>query len=85
MVTMGMFEAKTHFSQLVEDLVGGRNDCVRVLRRGKPVVQITLASEKPRGLRIGSMRDELKLPSDFDERFDALDEVVAGMMNRERK
>ena len=80
MVTMGMFEAKTHFSQLVDDIVGGRNDCVRVLRRGKPVVQITLVDDKPKGIKIGSMRDALYLPPDFDEKFDALDDAVAVMM-----
>lgn len=53
MTQVGMFEAKTHFSQLVESLVSGDTDYVSVLRRGKPVVRIVLeVPEKPaRNLR----------------------------------
>ena len=53
MTQVGMFEAKTHFSQLVESLVSGDTDYVSVMRRGKPVVRIVLeAPEKPvRNLR----------------------------------
>ena len=40
MTQVGMFEAKTHFSQLVESLVSGDTDYVSVMRRGKPVVRI---------------------------------------------
>ncbi len=80
MVTMGLFEAKTHFSQLVDDLVIGKTDCVCVLRRGKPAVQITLATPKKRGIKIGSMKDAVSLPADFDEKFDALDGHVADLL-----
>jgi antitoxin (DNA-binding transcriptional repressor) of toxin-antitoxin stability system len=38
MTSCGMFEAKMHFSQLVDSLVSGRTDCVRVSRCGIPVV-----------------------------------------------
>lgn len=53
MTQVGMFEAKTHFSQLVESLVSGDTDYVSVMRRGKPVVRIVLeVPEKPvRNLR----------------------------------
>ena len=48
MTQVGMFEAKTHFSQLVELLVSGDTDYVSVMRRGKPVVRIVLeVPEKP--------------------------------------
>lgn len=80
MVEMGLFETKTHLSRLVDDLLAGRNDCVRVLRRGKPAVQITLVVETGRGLKIGAMKDELALPEDFDDAFDALDAEVAALM-----
>lgn len=80
MVEMGLFETKTHLSRLVDDLLAGRNDCVRVLRRGKPAVQITPVTETGRGLKIGAMKDELDLPEDFDDAFDALDAEVAALM-----
>jgi antitoxin (DNA-binding transcriptional repressor) of toxin-antitoxin stability system len=80
MVEMGLFETKTHLSRLVDDLLAGRNDCVRVLRRGKPAVQITPVSEAGQGLKIGAMKDEINLPEDFDATFDAMDAEVAALM-----
>ena len=34
-----------------------------------------------RKVRIGSMRDEIKLPKDFDQEFESLDSDVAAMFN----
>ena len=34
-----------------------------------------------RKLHIGSMRDEIKLPTDFDQKFENLDSDVAAMFN----
>ena len=45
MTKVGMFEAKTHFSQLVDQLLSGQTEYVSVLRRGKPVVRIVLESQ----------------------------------------
>ena len=42
MTKVGMFEAKTHFSQLVDQLLSGQTEYVSVLRRGKAVVRIVL-------------------------------------------
>ena len=80
MVEMGLFETKTHLSRLVDDWLAGRNDCVRVLRRGKPAVQITPVSEAGQGLKVGAMKDEITLPADFDATFDAMDAEVASLM-----
>ena len=33
----------------------------------------------PSAVKIGSMRDEVKLPDNFDEAFDSLDDEVASM------
>ena len=64
MTSCGMFEAKTHFSQLVDLLVSGQTDCVRVSRRGIPVVQITIirkeASARP---RLGFAKGKFRLPT----------------------
>ncbi len=37
---IGIYEAKTHFSQIVDDLVNGRCGPVPVMRRGKQAVFI---------------------------------------------
>ena len=51
MTKVGMFEAKTHFSQLVDQLLSGQTEYVSVLRRGKPVVRIVPETQA------GSTRD----------------------------
>ena len=51
MTKVGMFEAKTHCSQLVDQLLSGQTEYVSVLRRGKPVVRIVLEPQA------GSTRD----------------------------
>lgn len=76
MTTIGMFEAKTHFSQLVDDLLSGNTDKVYVSRRGKPVVQITLIQEKPPPVMLGLAKGHWNLPKDFDKAFDAMDAEI---------
>ena len=57
MVSVGMFEAKTRFSSLVADVVAGRTDCVRVMRRGVPVVRIVVdGGSRDASRRIGVRR-----------------------------
>ena len=72
MTSCGMFEAKTHFSQLVDSLVSGRTDCVRVSRRGIPVVQITIIrKEAPVRPRLGFAKGRFRLPTwDEDKAMD---------------
>ena len=62
MVTAGMFEAKTHFSQFIEMLLMGKTDQVQILRRNRPVAKITLI-EPESGVVIGSCKGKWKLPS----------------------
>ena len=38
-------------------------------------------SQQKRALQIGSMKDEINLPDNFDEVFDSLDQDVASMFN----
>lgn len=62
---VGMFEAKTHFSALIEDAVAGRTTVIT--KRGKPVAKIVPTEEarRERGRlaaeRIREMRGVLKL------------------------
>ena len=66
MTIVSLFDAKTHFSRLVEDLVQGRNDTVVVSRHGKPVVQITALPSGPGSKRIGVARGKLEAPDDLN-------------------
>ena len=78
MTDCGMFEAKTHFSQLVDELVSGRTDCVRVSRRGTPVVQITIIrDDPPKRPKLGIAKGKFRLPTWEEDK--AMDREIEGM------
>ena len=62
---VGMFEAKTHFSALIEDAIAGKTTIIT--KRGKPVAQIIPTDEARRKRiaqaveRLRAMRGTLKL------------------------
>ena len=69
---IGMFEAKTHFSRIVDDLVNGRSGAVPVMRRGKPAVYIVSdeffrkAAGEAQGIRYGLAKGKYRLARDID-------------------
>ena len=75
---IGVYEAKTHFSKIVDDLVNGRCGPVPVLRHGKKAVFIVTddaLANKPRPeLRFGLGKGRYKIVADIDE---ANDEVLS--------
>lgn len=54
---------------------------VELLRTMNPVADkaADMLSSNPRARRIGAAVNEISLPDDFDEQFDALDEEIATM------
>ncbi len=70
--SIGLFEAKTHFSRLVDDILNGRSGPVSILRRGKPaavVVPVDWYRERAggvTGIRIGLAKGKYRIPSDID-------------------
>jgi prevent-host-death family protein len=62
---VGMFEAKTHFSSLIDDAIAGK--ATVITKRGKPVAKIVPSEERRRerarqaAERIRAMRGVLKL------------------------
>jgi prevent-host-death family protein len=67
MTRVGMHEAKTHLSRLVESVRGGEE--VIIERSGKPVAKIVRYDEQPRGLLAlkGVWKGKGHIPDDFDE------------------
>ena len=78
---IGVYEAKTHFSKIVDDLVNGRCGPVPVLRHGKKAVFIVTddaLADMPRPkLRFGLGKGRYKIVDDIDE---ANDEVLSLFM-----
>jgi prevent-host-death family protein len=66
MHTVSLFEAKTHFSRIVEALVSGKEDEVVVSRRGKPAVRVTPLAQVDASKRIGLARGRFTVPDDID-------------------
>jgi prevent-host-death family protein len=67
MARVGMHEAKTHLSRLVERAEAGED--VVIQRNGKPVVRLVPVSEEPRSLASirGFWRGRVHMAEDFDE------------------
>ena len=70
--TIGLFDAKTHLSRIVDDLLNGRSGPVSILRRGKPaavVVPVGWYRERAggaSGIRLGLAKGKYRIPRDID-------------------
>jgi prevent-host-death family protein len=64
MDTVNIYEAKTRFSQLVDQVVAGED--VVVSRNGKPLVRITRLDETRRPIKFGVLKGKVKVAKDFD-------------------
>jgi prevent-host-death family protein len=67
MARVGMHEAKTHLSRLVERVEAGED--VVIQRNGKPVARLVPVTEEPRSLASvrGVWRGRVQIAEDFDE------------------
>ena len=67
MARVGMHDAKTHLSRLVERAEAGED--VVIQRNGKPVVRLVAVVEEPRSLASvrGAWRGRVHMADDFDE------------------
>ncbi|MGH9165958.1 MAG: type II toxin-antitoxin system Phd/YefM family antitoxin [Acidimicrobiales bacterium] len=66
MVRVGMHEAKTQLSRLVE--LAERGEEVVIQRSGRPVARlVALPRRRPISEAFGSLRDEIVMSDDFDE------------------
>jgi prevent-host-death family protein len=70
--SVGVHEAKTHLSRLLELVTAGEE--VVITRRGEEVARLVPASP-PEGRRLGIDRDRYVVPDDFDAPLP--DEVLA--------
>lgn len=74
MPEVGMHEAKTHLSQLVERALAGEE--IVVTRRGKPAVRLTpIPQLSSREELFGCMAGEIEIYDDFDELPDDIAEA----------
>jgi antitoxin (DNA-binding transcriptional repressor) of toxin-antitoxin stability system len=63
---ISLFDAKTHFSRIVQDLTSGREQEVVISRHGKPMVKVTAIRPKAISRRIGLAKGKFVVPDNFD-------------------
>ncbi|MDA8315862.1 MAG: type II toxin-antitoxin system Phd/YefM family antitoxin [Actinomycetota bacterium] len=66
--SVGVHEAKTHLSRLLEDVAAGED--VVITRRGEPAARL-VAARSGSSRRFGLDRGRLVIPSDFDAPLDS--------------
>ena len=66
MKTVGMFDAKTHFSELVADAINGETTIVT--KNGKPVAEIAPVRENKRARVLAAIQGIRRLGKEFVER-----------------
>lgn len=72
---IGAFEAKTHFSQLLERAQQGT--IFVVTRRGKPVAQLGPSDQGASQPVFGSARGQIEISNDFDKPLDDMTEYMS--------
>jgi prevent-host-death family protein len=70
--TIGAFEAKTHFSSLLEKARQGT--VIVVTRRGRPVAQLGPTEEDMTGPVFGSAMGQVHMTDDFNEPLEDMKE-----------
>lgn len=66
---ISIYEAKSHLSSLIQQLVDEKEDIIYISKNGKPLVQLTLIKNK-KSKRIGTAKKEMKFFNLSQEEFD---------------
>jgi len=75
---VSLFDAKTHLSRIVEDLLSGKEDRVVISRRGKPVALVTPAKDMTTSRRIGLAKGKFDVPDNIDGMNTEIAEMFKG-------
>lgn len=63
MRTVNIYEAKTHFSKLVDAVIQGNE--IQIAMAGRPVARLVPISKKPK-IKFGVLKGKIKIAKDFD-------------------
>lgn len=66
MYTTSLFDAKTHLSRIIAELVDGTEQEVRITRHGTPVARLTAIKPVETSKRIGCAEGKFVVPEDID-------------------
>ena len=71
---INIYEAKTHLSNLIQQLVEEKEEVIYISKNGKPIVQLTLIKNK-KSKRLGAAKKEMK---DFDLSLEEFNNIPIG-------
>lgn len=80
METINIHEAKTHLSRLVEE-VAMTQEPIIIAKAGKPRVQIVPLDEPLKKRQMGTLKDKLNVPDNFDRLYE---KEIAELFNGEQ-
>ncbi len=83
MHTVSLFDAKTHLSRIIQDLLSGFEDSVIVSRHGKPVAKIIPFCNPGTARRIGVALGKFKVPEDIDSLNPSIEALFVGENGKE--
>ena len=66
MQTVSLFDAKTHLSRLIEQVISGAEDEIVISRNGRPVARL-VPMQPDVSRRVGLAREEFEVPDDIDQ------------------
>ena len=66
MQTVSLFDAKTHLSRLIEQVISGAEDEIVISRNGRPVARL-VPMQPHVSQRVGLARGEFEVPDDIDQ------------------
>ena len=78
MIQVNMLEAKSDLSRLVRLLESKQEEAIYLARNGKAVVQMTLIPKGPAGRCIGVAEGKFKVPDEFDEWDEEVEDMFGG-------
>lgn len=65
MTSYNMYEAKTHFSEIVNAAISGKE--IIIAKAGKPVAKVVPILKRRPKRPLGVLKGKFKIPKDFDD------------------
>ena len=78
MPTVNLFHAKTHLSQLIEQIASGEETEFIIARNGKPVARVVPVATTDTSRRIGVATGEFVIPDNIDRHNDEVARLFTG-------
>lgn len=76
MLTANIYEAKTKLSQLIEEVLQGKE--VVIAKAGKPVARLVAYREKLQPRKFGLLKGKISVPDNFNDEDEEINKLFYG-------